>query len=284
MCELFAMSSRITTTVNLSLEVFARHGSPPGHNVDGWGLAIYDAGDVRLFREPAPAGNSEWLRFIEHSRLPTRLVLSHIRHATEGAIALRNTQPFTREVGGQIHAFAHNGSLPSIERETLGRAHRFRPIGETDSEVAFCLLLEQMAPLWDAGPLPSLAARLKVVRRFAARLREYGPANFLYADGDTLFAHGHRRLHENDRFGPPGLYRLTRSCAVDHDALPAAGVSIGAWSVPQTLTLVASVPLTQEAWMPLAEGEVVAVVGGAVHDPAVRALGKPSSTKELSNG
>jgi predicted glutamine amidotransferase len=284
MCELFAMSSRIGTTVNLSLEVFARHGSPPGRNIDGWGLILYDGSDARLFKEPEPAGNSEWIRFVERHHLPSRLVLSHIRHATQGAIALRNTQPFMREVAGRIHAFAHNGSLPGIERETLGRALHFRPIGETDSEIAFCLLLEETRALWGSGAVPSLASRFKVVRRFAARLRAYGPANFLYADGDALFAHGDRRLQQDGKIAPPGLYRLTRTCTVDRDALPDAGVTLGTWSAPQVLTLVASVPLTAEAWMPLAEGEVVAIAAGAVHETIVKPVGKAESRKELSHG
>jgi len=264
MCELFALSSRIATTLTLSLETFARHGAPPGRNIDGWGLVIYDDGDARQFRQPAPAGNSAWLRFIERNRLPSRFVLSHIRRATQGAVALRNTQPFIRELGGRIHAFAHNGSLSGIESEAARGARRFRPVGETDSEAAFCMLLERMAPLWDAGIEPAFADRLAVIRRFAAGLRERGPANFLYADGDILFAHGHRRLQHDGCIAAPGLFRLTRSCAVDRDALPAAGVTIGAWSPPQAVTLVASVPLTAEAWIPFAEGEVVAVAAGAV--------------------
>ncbi len=276
MCELFAMSSRIATTVDLSLDAFARHGSPPGRNVDGWGVVVYDDGDARQFREPAPAGNSAWLRFIARNRLPSRLVLSHIRHATQGAVALRNTQPFVRELGGHIHTFAHNGSLPGIEREA-DRAARFRPVGETDSEVAFCALLERIAPLWRSGAAPSFASRLAVVRRFAALLRERGPANFLYADGDVLFAHGHRRLQRDGRIAPPALYHLTRSCAVDRDALPAAGVTIGAWSSPQTLTLVASVPLTAEAWTPVGEGEVIAVAAGELR-------GAPTPTRLQRSG
>ena len=264
MCELLALSSRTATTLTLSLETFARHGAPSGRNVDGWGLVIYDDGDARQFREPAPAGNSAWLRFIERNRLPSCLVLSHIRRATQGAVTLRNTQPFIRELGGRIHAFAHNGSLAGIESESARGARRFRPLGETDSEAAFCVLLERMAPLWDAGAVPALADRLAVVRQFATALRDHGPANFLYADGDTLFAHGHRRIQADGRIAPPGLFRLTRSCAVDRDALQAAGVTLGAWSPPQAVTVVASVPLTAEAWIPLAEGEVVAVAAGAV--------------------
>lgn len=282
MCELFAMSSRIATTVNLSLDVLARHGSPPGRNVDGWGLILYEGGDARLFKEPEPAGKSEWIRFIERNHLPSHLVLSHIRHATRGAIALRNTQPFIREVAGRIHAFAHNGSLPGFEREMFGRALHFRPIGETDSEIAFCLLLEETRTLWASGTAPSLASRLRVVRRFATRLRAYGPANFLYADSDALFAHGDRRLQEGGQIAPPGLYRLTRTCAVDRDALPEAGVTLGAWSAPQVVTLVASVPLTEEAWMPFAEGELLAIAAGVTH--AETDLTSDRSKKGMSRG
>jgi predicted glutamine amidotransferase len=284
MCELFAMSSRIPTTVNLSLDVFAHRGLPPALSIDGWGLILYEGRDARLFKEAEPAGKSAWIRFIESNRLPSDFVLSHIRHATQGDIALRNTQPFVREVGGCIHAFAHNGSLPGIERETFGRALHFRPVGETDSEIAFCLLLEEIGALWGSGTVPSLASRFKVVRRFAARLRTYGPANFLYADGDSLFAHGDRRLQHDGKIAPPGLYRLTRTCAVDRDALPDAGVSLGAWSALQMVTLIASVPLTGERWIPLVEGEVVAIAAGAVVEVAVRNLTSNKSKKELSHG
>ena len=187
-----------------------------------------------------------------------------VRGDLSASRAVRNTQPFVRELGGRIHAFAHNGSLPGVENEAARGTRRFRAVGETDSEAAFCILLEHMAPLWESGTVPSLVDRLTIIRRFAAMLRERGPANFLYADADVLFAHGHRRIQRDGSMAAPGLFRLTRSFAVDRDALPAAGVTIGAWSPPQILALVASVPLTKEAWIPFAEGEVVAIVGAVV--------------------
>lgn len=57
-----------------------------------------------------------------------------------------------------------------------------RPVGESDSERAFCALLGRLAALW-RGAAPSVEARLAEVRRFAADLRGLGPANFLYSDG-----------------------------------------------------------------------------------------------------
>ena len=125
MCELFALSSKMPANVNFSLDIFSRHGGFGGRMLDGWGLAFYDGADVRLYREPEPAGQSDWVSFIEQRRQRTGLVLSHIRRATQGAVSLRNTQPFMRELGGRAHVFAHNGDLATISQRMAGRWTRF---------------------------------------------------------------------------------------------------------------------------------------------------------------
>jgi len=93
-------------------------------------------------------------------------------------------------------------------------------------------------------------------------MRQLGPANFIYADGNTLFAHGHRRIQSDNVIAPPGLWQLQRRCVVDIDALPEAGVAIKPGGQDQEVTLLASVPLTPEPWRPLAEGEVLVVRNG----------------------
>ncbi|GLR65936.1 class II glutamine amidotransferase [Acidocella aquatica] len=268
MCELFALSSKISTNVNFSLNIFARHGSVGGRTVDGWGLAFYDGRDVRLYKEPEPAGQSDWLSFIEQRKQLSSLVLSHIRRATQGGISLSNTQPFMRELGGQAHVFAHNGNLAGIGQRMAGRWKRFQPIGQTDSEIAFCILLEALSPLWAGGAVPSVAARRSVIQGLAAEFRELGPANFIYADGDALFAHGHRRIQQDGMITPPGLFWLVRTCGASDELAPASGVRIGIGDTPQALMLFASVPLTDEAWNPLQEGELIAVREGLrIYDP-----------------
>jgi predicted glutamine amidotransferase len=271
MCELFGLSSRIPTVVSISLMRFAHRGGLDGRTLDGWGLAFYDGSDVRLFREPEPARDSVWLPFIEQRRVPSALVVSHIRHATQGRVALANTQPFVREYAGRMHCFAHNGKLADVEARHGSELRQFHPIGETDSEVAACALFERLARLWSPGATPTLDSRMQVVRTFAAAMRERGPANFLYVDGDAMFAHGHRRTQTDGRIVPPGLWWLSRRCAVDHDALPDAGVRVGEKPANQQLVLFASVPLTDEDWRPLEEGEVIAVQGGEVRLSSSRA-------------
>jgi predicted glutamine amidotransferase len=267
MCELFCLSSRLATRTTFSLCTFASHGAAGaagGVAVDGWGVALYDGADVRLYKEPEPAGDSAWLKFVEGRRLASRLLLSHIRHATTGAVSFANTQPFVRELGGRRHVFAHNGKLDGIADCFGAAALRFHPVGATDSEMAFCLLLERLVPLWRGPAVPALGDRLDVVARFAAEMRAFGPANFLYADGDALFAHGHRRMQANGTIAPPGLWLLARECAVDADGLMQAGVRVEAGGDGQKIVLLASVPLSGEGWRPLAEGEVIVVKDGRI--------------------
>ncbi len=259
MCELFALSSRLPTRVGFSLERLARHGGIEGPHRDGWGVAYYEGRDAVIVREPRAAGESALVRYIERFGPPSDLIVSHIRLATQGERALHNTQPFQRELGGRVHVFAHNGRLAGIDK-----AHgRYRALGNTDSEQAFCALLEDLAPLWDAtDEVPALAERLAAVGAFAARLRPLGPANFLYADAETLFVHAHRRTQADGHIAPPGLYRLTRHCEEGTTHLSDIGISLT--GAPQELILIASVPLTKEPWQALAEGEVLALQRGRV--------------------
>ena len=161
-----------------------------------------------------------------------------------------------RELGGRTHAFVHNGDLPGIYRSESLTIGPYRPVGQTDSEHAFCALLARLSALWEADGPPPLDARLSVLTTFAAELRSFGPANFLYADGDALFAHGHRRLQRATRRAePPGLWTLQRHCThADPSPDRHGGVSITRGE--QAVVLIASVPLTDEVWRPLLEGAI----------------------------
>lgn len=132
MCELLAMSSQRPATVNLALGMFARHGGGDGPDKDGWGISYFEDGDVRLIKDAAPAFASPWVGFVEGLSLRSQLVFAHIRRATSGAVALRNTHPFMRELGGDPHVFAHNGSVPSIFTSADFALDRFHPLGDTD--------------------------------------------------------------------------------------------------------------------------------------------------------
>ncbi|MCG6868514.1 MAG: class II glutamine amidotransferase [Gammaproteobacteria bacterium] len=266
MCELFGMSARLPATVGFSLEEFARHGGATNNHEDGWGIAFFEGNDVQVIREAKPAARSAALRFIRTHAYRSKLVIAHLRYATEGEPRLHNTQPFFRELGGTMHAFAHNGDLKGIRQSGVLRGgRRFQPLGATDSEYAFCCLMQKMEPIWQGEAYPTLEIREAVVRVFAEWIRDMGPANFIYSDGLAMFAHGHRREYGNGKgFRPPGLYCLRRCCDAPAPGVRLAGFSMEDVGDRQRVVLVASVPLSDEPWRPLEEGEIlISCDGGA---------------------
>ena len=262
------MSARHPATVSCSLEEFSRHGGLSGPHKDGWGIAYLEDRDARIIREPAPAASSACVRFIETYPIRSPLALSHIRRATQGKVTLENTQPYARELGGRLHVFAHNGDLDLASSRELSLG-RFRPLGETDSERAFCALLVRLEPVWlrDAAP-PTLAERRDVVVGFAHDLRSRGVANFPYTDGELLFVHAHKRHQVDGHIRPPGLHVLCRRCEKEpgtkNTEITAPGSHLAAADGDQSVVLVASVPLTDEGWEPLGTGEVLTVSAGEI--------------------
>jgi glutamine amidotransferase len=258
------MSSDRRATTRLSLMKLAEHGGLSGPHKDGFGVGYYEGLDVRLIREAEAAADSDWVRFLEAHDLRSGMVIALVRKATIGERSYRNTQPFARELNGRMHLFAHNGCLPGIDEAPALRSRRFHPVGETDSERGFCALLDRMSDVWARpGDMPSLEDRIAVVASFASALRALGPANFLYSDGDALFAHGDRRRNDTSaEFAPPGLVFLERRCHAGEQGFVTEGVAVA--GADQTITLVASVPLSEDPWCPFDEGEVLVVVRGRV--------------------
>ena len=261
MCELFAISSRHPTRVTFSLDEFASHGGDQGPHRDGWGLAFYQDGDAQIFREAEPAATSEWMRFLRNHQHHSQCIISHIRKATQGERALRNTQPFSCEIAGSRHVFCHNGTLSDIH-DNIEATH-FTPIGETDSEYAFCFLMSQVEKLWHNGR-PELARRLELIQSVFDRFAELGPANFLYNDGEYLYAYANRRTQSNGSCEPPGMHYLCRDCDCDQQAKPLTGLEIsdGRTSSRQTIVLFASVPLSSEHWVPFQTNQLIIAAEG----------------------
>ncbi|MDB6060649.1 MAG: putative glutamine amidotransferase, class-II [Verrucomicrobiaceae bacterium] len=258
MCELFGVSSREPTTVQISLAEFAKRGGLTGPHIDGWGIAFFGDGDVQLIREPKPSADSAHLRFIHDQHIPSALVISHIRRATQGSVCLRNTQPFIRELGGRPHTFAHNGDLVDIHRHIDLINSPYRAIGDTDSEYAFCYLLSLLQPLWNGNQSPSLAQRFEAFNRFAQHMTEFGAANFLYSDGEFLFVHSHYRRYDDNTVCQHGLFMLNRR---NHEHEILAGIDVDS---DQEMVLLASAPLSGEEWESLPEHTALAIQDGRV--------------------
>jgi len=267
MCELFALSGLCPANVRIFLPKFAARGGGVGPHVDGWGVAFYQDRAALVIREAAPAWNSEMARFIASQAILTTTAIAHLRKATgDTAVALRNTQPFVRELAGRDHLFAHNGDVADVLVPGQFPLKHFHPVGETDSEHAFCYLLDKLHPLW-REETPPVSERIKVIRAVADRLATLGPFNFLYSDGEYLYAYGHRRLQGGrPPPKPPGLHWLSRSCQAGGSEMEGEGIQIRSSPAreEQKVILVASVPLTDEPWEVIREGSLLVLRDGAV--------------------
>ena len=263
MCELFSMSSSKATEVSFSLDEFSRHGGLTDQHKDGWGIAYYDDNDARIIKETCSASESAYLDFIKNLSIQSKIVISHIRFATIGEKSVRNTQPFSRELGGKRHVFAHNGDFQNLGEKLDIKPKRFRPIGNTDSELSFCYLMELMTTIWENVDSPDLAQRLKIFTLFAHEMREYGIANFIYSDSEYTFIHSHKRLVKKDKTeASPGLHILKRSCPIEASN-KIDGLELYV-NEPQEVVLAASVPLSNENWVALKEGEIKVLRNGRI--------------------
>lgn len=108
--------------------------------------------------------------------------------------------------------------------------------------MAFCILLERLAPLWLDDVKPSIEDRLAIIAEFAANMQALGPANFLYTDGDALFAHGDRRIQASGAIAAPGLWHLAGHCR-EGGTFSGAGIALEAEGRDREVVLMASVPL-----------------------------------------
>ena len=140
---------------------------------------------------------------------------------------------------------------------------RFQPVGETDSEYAFCYLLGRLAPLWEAGDeAPSLDERMATVADVAAELRRLGPANFLYSDGSPFSrtrtgAFGTRAGGRFSDPRPPGP-----GVGQSKMAEIVGGLDVRTAADRVDIACLASVPLTDGGWSPLPEGTLIALEDG----------------------
>ncbi|WP_417308714.1 class II glutamine amidotransferase [Devosia sp.] len=262
MCELFAMSASVPHRVRYELDLFAAEGGERHRNRDGWGILLAQDRDAYLFREPDPAASSELSRMVVRNERPCRHLIAHVRRASSGNAALANTHPFDRVVGGRRNAFAHNGDLPGIEDHPDAATCMPSRIGDTDSELAFLMLLDRLGAMESTGA----EARLDVFARFAAEMRELGSANFLFFDGEHLFVHADRRRFETEdgltEPREPGLNIRSFDDGDRGNHWQARGASIKDISGP--LHLFASVPLDADGWAPLPRGTAMILKDGQI--------------------
>lgn len=204
MCQLLGMNCNTPTDITFSFRGFAKRGGKTDHHSDGWGIAFFEGRGLRHYVDHLPAAESPVAELIRHYPIKSENVIAHIRKATQGVVSLQNCHPFVRELWGRYWVFAHNGDLKDF-RPRL-HAH-FRPVGETDSEHAFCWLMQELAKS-HAG-VPSVRELTLTLKDLVTRLDIHGTFNFLLSNGDAMWAHASTGLHYLERRAPFGVARLS---------------------------------------------------------------------------
>jgi glutamine amidotransferase len=241
MCELLGMECNVPTDIVFSFAGFAKRGGATGPHADGWGLSFFEGRAARVFLDPQPSAHSPLATFVREHAIKTMLAIAHIRKKTRGTVSLANTHPFQRELWGRAWVFAHNGTVAGAKRRALGR---FQPIGDTDSEHAFCWMLERLRRTFPRYP-SNKRALASAIARLGAELAKGGTFNFLLGDGDALYARCDTKLWHIVRKAPFG-----RATLADEDLT----VDFSTVTTPEDrVAVVATAPLTRdEAWV---EGE-----------------------------
>ncbi|HJV87334.1 MAG TPA: class II glutamine amidotransferase [Noviherbaspirillum sp.] len=252
MCQLLGMNCNVPTDIVFSFTGFATRGGRTDEHVDGWGIAFFEGAGVRHFVDYEAAIASPVAELIKRWPIKSKNVIAHIRKATQGRVALENCHPFVRELWGRYWVFAHNGDLKDFSPQLTGA---FRRVGTTDSELAFCYLLQELRKRFGDTP-PALPDLTAAMRELTAGIASHGTFNMMLSDGTALFAHCSTQLHYIVRQHPFSTAELS-----DEDL----SVDFSKVTTPNDrVAVIVTSPLTSnERWIPFASGELKVFVDGA---------------------
>ena len=246
------MSANVPTDICFSFTGLMRRGGVTGPHRDGWGIAFYEGRGCRLFHDPAPSAESEIARLVQRYSIKSHIVVSHIRQANRGRVCLENTHPFIRELWGRHWVFAHNGQLKGVKGLELKFYH---PVGTTDSEHAFCWMLDRIRERFLRPPQRPQTLR-RYIQKLTLQIAQFGVFNFLLSDSRHLYAHCSTQLSWLTRRAPFGEARL-----MDADV----SVDFSAETTPHDIvTVLATRPLTDnEDWIIMRPGTLETFARGS---------------------
>lgn len=256
MCQLLGMNCNIPTDIVFSFEGFRRRGGLTDVHVDGFGIAFFEGKGVRIYQDDRPSASSPVADLIKSYQIKSKNVIAHIRKATHGQVSLANTHPFMRELWGEYWLFAHNGHLQSSENLFSDTQQQYyHPVGSTDSEQAFCYLLENLRQKYPQKPTDEVL--FNEIKQLVEKIRTFGIFNFTLSNGNWMIVHANTLLHYIIRKAPFGQAKL-----LDDDV----SINFAAVTTPQDhVAVIATLPLTcNETWTQLAQNELLMFKEGEI--------------------
>ncbi|MFD2166923.1 class II glutamine amidotransferase [Thalassotalea euphylliae] len=272
MCELLAMSANVPTDIVFSFTGLMQRGGNTGPHKDGWGVTFYEGKGCRSFKDPMPSAQSPIAKLVTEYPIKSESVICHIRQANSGAVCLENTHPFTRQMWGRNWTYAHNGQLAGYKDALPVSVHI--PVGSTDSEHAFCYLLDQLHFEFGSKQ-PSSETLYKFIAKVSSTINELGVFNLILSDGDYLFAYCSNNLHWITRKAPFGEAKLI-DAEVEVDFKQET-------TDKDIVTVIATQPLTNnESWHKMTSREwQLFKLGESALSGSEACAGSPNDTAEI---
>jgi len=252
MCQLLGMNCNVPTDICFSFTGFQARGGLTDVHRDGWGIAFFEGAGCRLFIDAQATVDSPIAQLVRSYPIRSKNVIAHIRKATQGSVGLENTHPFQRELWGRYWIFAHNGNLKDFAPDLDGQ---FLPAGRTDSERAFCHMLQHLRSAF-SQTAPERDALFAAIARLAREIGRHGEFNFLLSNGDCLFAHCSTRLSYIVRQAPFSVAHLKdEDVAVDFSEVTRPN---------DRVAVIATTALTDnETWSTVEPGTLLMFADGA---------------------
>ncbi|MDV2438045.1 class II glutamine amidotransferase [Acinetobacter gerneri] len=251
MCQLLGMNCATPTDITFSFRGFSQRAGITSDHSDGFGIAFFEDKACRLFVDNQSAVESPIAELVRNYPIKSRNVIAHIRKATQGKITLENSHPFIRELWGRQWIFAHNGDLHDFEPKLAGR---YTPVGNTDSERAFCYLLDHLVEKFGFVE-PKTEQIFDALKEIAPKIAEYGTFNYCLSNGQALFSYATTKLHW-----------LVREYPFQHAQLIDIDVEVDFSQVTtpdDRVAVITTEPLTQnENWIAYKPGEMILFQNG----------------------
>ncbi|WP_443091298.1 class II glutamine amidotransferase [Basfia succiniciproducens] len=245
MCQMLAMNCNTPTDIVFSFEGFRRRAGMTDSHSDGFGIAFFEGKGVRVFRDDQPGAVSPIADCVKQYHIKSLNVIAHIRKATQGVVNIENTHPFIREIWGENWVFAHNGNLNALP--DLSSCY-CTPIGDTDSEAAFCYIAAKLKERFCRKPTENEI--FNTIKELAAELAQHGTFNFILSNGQWMIAHCSTNLHYLTRQAPFGVAQR-----IDDDGI----IDFSNYAKDtDKVTIITTFPLTKdEIWAKMEHGGMV---------------------------
>lgn len=228
----------------------------------GWGFGWYPSDDPAgvVIKNPRAAKESVMRRVLrDWDRFRSSVFLCQLRGAAK-RINQQDTMPFLGRYAGRHWMFSHIGKLSrQVTSElSLGENPFFEPVGNTDSEHAFCWILTQLR---ESGARTLNKAGWDSVHKLFRTLNQYGPSDFLLSDGNVLVAYRDASGKNNPlsyaRRTPPHNISVLQNETMEIDFGDPLDQT-------RSMLLISSKTMSDGKWINLPEGEMIAAKLGMI--------------------